>query len=217
MRLRNVKNAQNIVNDSNYTIVNPSQYKGKYSELFGNGNPIHLEIGMGKGNFIIDMAIKNPHINFIGIEKYSSIVCRAIMKLENLDLPNVKIICTDALGLEDIFDREIDTIYLNFSDPWPKNRHAKRRLTSDRFLPIYEKIFKDKCVIIQKTDNVLLFESSIISLTTYGYKIEDISLDLAKTEKENSLTEYEAKFMSQGVKINYLKATKENNYLSFLL
>lgn len=217
MRLRNVKNAENIVNSSKYTIVNPSMYKGKYNELFGNNNPIHIEIGMGKGNFIIDMAMKNPNINFIGIEKYSSIVCRAIEKLEKLELSNVRIICIDALALEDVFDAEIETIYLNFSDPWPKKRHAKRRLTSDRFLPIYEKIFKENCIIIQKTDNVQLFESSIISLTTYGYKIEDISLDLANTFKENSLTEYEAKFMSQGVKINYLKATKKNNYLSFLV
>lgn len=217
MRLRNVKNAENIVNESKYTIVNPSMYKGKYNELFGNNNPIHIEIGMGKGNFIIDMAMKNPNINFIGIEKYSSIVCRAIEKLEKLELSNVRVICIDALALEDIFNAEIETIYLNFSDPWPKKRHAKRRLTSDRFLPIYEKIFKENCIIIQKTDNVQLFESSIISLTTYGYKIEDISLDLANTDKENSLTEYEAKFMSQGVKINYLKATKKNNYLSFLV
>lgn len=215
MRLRNVKNAQDIVENSNYTIIKPSMYKGKYNELFGNDNPIHVEIGMGKGNFIVDMAIKNPNINFIGVEKYTSIACRAIEKLEKLKLPNVKIMCIDALDLGDIFDGEVDTIYLNFSDPWPKKRHAKRRLTSKIFLDIYEKIFKEQCVIIQKTDNIHLFESSIISLTAYGYAINDISLDLANTDKENSLTEYEAKFMGEGVKINYLKATKKNNYLSF--
>lgn len=210
MRLRNVKNAREIVESSSYVINEPTKYKGVYNELvFKNFNPIHLEIGMGKGNFIIDMAKKNPNINFIGIERYESVLCRAIEKLEMEQLDNVKIICIDALGLGDIFAGDIDTIYLNFSDPWPKKRHAKRRLTSHVFLPIYDNVFKDEKIIIQKTDNVGLFESSIVSLSTYGYVIEDISLDLASTDKENSLTEYEAKFMSQGIKINYLKARKK--------
>ena len=210
MRLRNVKNAMDIINNSPYMILNPMEYKGRYNkDVFHNDNPIHLEIGMGKGNFIIDKAIKNPNINFIGLEKYESVLCRALEKLENYNLSNVKIIREDAINLADIFDKEIETIYLNFSDPWPKKRHAKRRLTSYVFLPIYDKVFKDKKVIMQKTDNVALFESSIVSLSTYGYTIEEISLDLAKTDIENSLTEYESKFMSQGVKINYLKATKK--------
>lgn len=209
MRLRNVKNAKNIVGNSSYVIQIPQDYKGEYNtEIFKNNNPIHLEIGMGKGNFIIDMALKNPNINFIGLEKYDSIVCRALEKLEDKEISNLKIMCIDALALGDIFDKEIETIYLNFSDPWPKTRHAKRRLTSNVFLPIYDKIFKDECVIVQKTDNVGLFESSIISLTNYGYKIEDISLDLANTDKPNSLTEYEAKFMGMGIRINYLRAKK---------
>ncbi|MGN1337283.1 MAG: tRNA (guanosine(46)-N7)-methyltransferase TrmB [Candidatus Coprovivens sp.] len=210
MRLRNVKNAVEIVNNSKYVITNPADYKGEYnSKIFNNSNPIHLEIGMGKGNFIIDMAKRFPDINFIGLEMYESVVCRAIEKLENEELPNLRIICMDAHGLEDVFDKEISTIYLNFSDPWPKTRHAKRRLTSHVLLPIYDKIFKDECIIEQKTDNIGLFESSIVSLSTYGYVIEEISLDLASTDKENSLTEYEAKFMSQGVRINYLKARKK--------
>lgn len=209
MRLRNVKNAKEIVANSRYVIQNPKEFKGKYNEIFGNENPIHVEIGMGKGNFIIDMARKNPNINFIGVEKYDSIVCRAIEKVEMYELDNLKIMCIDALELNDVFDKEISTIYLNFSDPWPKKRHAKRRLTSHVFLPIYDKLFKDECVIIQKTDNVGLFESSIVSLSTYGYVITDISLDLANTEIENSYTEYEAKFMSLGVRINYLKAIKK--------
>ena len=209
MRLRNVKNAKEIVANSRYVIQNPKEFKGKYNEIFGNENPIHVEIGMGKGNFIIDMARKNPNINFIGVEKYDSIVCRAIEKVEMYELDNLKIMCIDALELSDVFDKEISTIYLNFSDPWPKKRHAKRRLTSHVFLPIYDKLFKDECVIIQKTDNVGLFESSIVSLSTYGYVITDISLDLANTEIENSYTEYEAKFMSLGVRINYLKAIKK--------
>ena len=210
MRLRNVKNAREIVDNSSFVVHNPEEYKGKYnSEIFKNNNPIHLEIGMGKGNFIIDKALKNPDINFIGVERYESVLCRALEKLEDKQLPNVKIICVDAINLGDIFDKEIDTIYLNFSDPWPKKRHAKRRLTSHVFLPVYDKVFRSEKIIIQKTDNVGLFESSLVSLSTYGYTIEEVSLDLASTGMENSLTEYEAKFMSQGIKINYLKATKK--------
>jgi tRNA (guanine-N7-)-methyltransferase len=210
MRLRNVKNAREIVDNSSFVVHNPEEYKGKYNkEVFNNENPIHLEIGMGKGNFIIDKAIKNPNINFIGVERYESVLCRALEKLEDKQLPNVKIICVDAINLGDIFDKEIDTIYLNFSDPWPKKRHAKRRLTSHVFLPVYDKIFKGDKTIIQKTDNVGLYESSLVSLSTYGYTILEMSLDLASTGMENSLTEYEAKFMSQGIKINYLKAFKK--------
>lgn len=210
MRLRNVKNAKEIVMNSRYVIAEPGKYKGQYNELvFHNFNPIHVEIGMGKGNFIIDMAKKNPDINFIGIEMYESVLCRAIEKLELENLDNVKIICMDAKEIDNVFLADIETIYLNFSDPWPKKRHAKRRLTSQVFLPLYDKIFSGIPTIIQKTDNVGLFESSIVSLSTYGYIIEDISLDLASTGKENSLTEYEAKFMAKGVKINYLKARKK--------
>lgn len=210
MRLRNVKNAKDIVDNSSYVIHEPFKYKGCYSEIFGNKNPIRLEIGMGKGNFIIDMAKKYPDINFIGVEKYESVVCRALEKLEVEKLSNIRILCIDAINLGDVFDKEIDTIYLNFSDPWPKKKHAKRRLTSHVFLPIYEMISKDKVVIIQKTDNVLLFESSIVSLSTYGYVILDISLDLHSSDRDNSMTEYEKKFSDEGVKINYLKAVKDN-------
>lgn len=209
MRLRNVKNAREIVDNSPFVVHEPKEFKGRYNEVFGNNNPIELEIGMGKGNFIIDKAMKNPNINFIGVERYESVLCRALEKLEDKQLPNVKIICIDAIELDEVFDKEISTIYLNFSDPWPKKRHAKRRLTSHVFLPIYDLIFKGEKVIVQKTDNVGLFESSIVSLSTYGYTLEDISLDLASTGMENSLTEYEAKFMGQGIRINYLKARKK--------
>jgi len=209
MRLRNVKNAKEIVENNKYVINEPSEYKGKYNELFANNNPIHLEIGMGKGNFIIDMALKHPDINFIGIERYESVLVRALEKLSDKEISNLRFICMDAIKVDEVFDHEISCIYLNFSDPWPKKRHAKRRLTSDVFLPIYDKVFKGDALIVQKTDNVGLFESSIVSLSNYGYVIEDISLDLASTDKENSLTEYEAKFMSQGIKINYLVARKK--------
>ena len=209
MRLRNVPNAREIVYSNDYVIKEPQLYKGKYKEIFNNDNPIHIEIGMGKGNFIIDMALKNPNINFIGIERYESVLIRALEKLEDKEISNLKFMCMDAINLGEVFNKEIDCIYLNFSDPWPKKRHAKRRLTSQVFLPIYDKLFKSDCLIIQKTDNVGLFESSIVSLSSYGYVIEDISLDLANKEIDNSLTEYEAKFMSQGIKINYLKARKK--------
>ena len=209
MRLRNVKNAKKIVGNSKYVIDNPKEYKGNYKEVFNNNNPICLEIGMGKGDFIINMALKYPDINFIGLEKYQSIVVRAIEKLEKLELNNLKLICIDALELGDIFFKEIDTLYLNFSDPWPKKRHAKRRLTSDTFLPIYDNVFKGVKRIVQKTDNVGLFEYSIVSLSKYGYKIMDVSLDLHATDKDNVMTEYEKKFSSQGVRINYLEAQKK--------
>ena len=209
MRIRNIKNADELIYESPYLIKNPYLYIGEYkTKVFKNNNPIHLEIGMGKGNFIIDMAKNNPDINFIGVEKYSSITLRALRKLKDINLPNLKIINIDALELSKIFKKEISTIYLNFSDPWPKKRHHKRRLTSEIFLRIYDDICLEN-IIIQKTDNIDLFESSIVSLSTYGYKIVDISLDLWCTEKVTSETEYENKFRKQGIKINYLKAIKK--------
>lgn len=210
MRLRNVKNADNIVKDSEYVINEPNKYKGHYNKVFNNNNPIYLEIGMGKGDFLIDKARKNPNINFIGVEKYTSIMVRTIEKLEKEELNNIKLICIDAKELVDVFDKEIDLIYLNFSDPWPKKRHAKRRLTSNIFLKIYDKLFRKGCVIEQKTDNVLLFEYSLIQYSQYGYKIEDISLDLhSRSDIDNSMTEYEKKFSSQGIKTNYVKVVKK--------
>ena len=209
MRLRNVKNAKEILDNCSFLIKNPSDNKGNFKKIFGNDNPIYLEIGMGKGEFLLKMALKNPNINFIGVEKMTSILARAIQKISPYNLNNLKVIREDALCLNGVFDHEIDTLFLNFSDPWPKARHAHRRLTSHVFLKVYETMFSDKKIIIQKTDNVGLFESSIVSLSTYGYKIEDISLDLHKTEKENIMSEYEEKFSSMGVKINYLVATKE--------
>ena len=208
MRLRNVKNADLIVNKSNYVIKNPENYIKKYNMLFENDNPINVEIGMGKGDFIIKMAQKFPNINFIGIEKYESVLVRAVEKLELLDLKNIKLIRMDAINIDKVFYKEIDTIYLNFSDPWPKKRHAKRRLTSDSFLKLYDKVFKNKNHIIQKTDNIGLFAYSIESLSIYGYKFKKVSLDLENEDIDNVLTEYENKFMSKNIKINYLEAYK---------
>ena len=209
MRIRNLANASEIVSNSKYLIENPEVYRDKWQSVFKNSNPICLEVGTGKGNFIIDMAIKNPCVNFVGLEKYTSVIARALQKCEDLKLDNLVFINGDALNLDKWFNKEIDTIYLNFSDPWPKKRHAKRRLTSEIFLSLYDKIFKDTCTIVQKTDNSILFESSIISLSNYGYKIEDISLDLWSTDKIYSETEYEHKFRLQGDKIYYLRAVKK--------
>lgn len=209
MRLRNVKNAKEIVNNSEYIILEPNKHIGKYKEIFKNNNPIRIEIGMGKGDFIIGMAEKYPNINFIGIEKYESVMVRAIEKLENKNIKNLRLIRMDAITIDKVFNKEIDTIYLNFSDPWPKTRHSKRRLTSDIFLKLYDKIFISTPHIIQKTDNILLFASSIESLSKNGYTLEKVSLDLKNTDIENVLTEYETKFMNMGVKINYLDAYKK--------
>lgn len=208
MRLRNVKNAVEIVSNSEYFINNPKDFIGKYKTIFNNNNPIHIEIGMGKGDFIIGMAEKYPDINFIGIEKYESVMVRAVEKLNNKKLDNLKLIRIDALNIDEIFDKEINTIYLNFSDPWPKKRHAKRRLTSEVFLKLYDKVFIDTPHIIQKTDNIGLFAYSLSSLSKYGYTLEYVSLDLKNEEIENVITEYENKFMNKGVNINYLNAKK---------
>lgn len=212
MRIRKIKNALEIVNNSSYVLnfAEAKNSKEKFADqVFGNEKPLHVEIGMGKGDFIIAMAKKYPDVNFVGIEMYESVVCRALKKLESEHLDNVKIICIDAIALGEIFANEIDTIYLNFSDPWPKKRHAKRRLTAETYLKIYDNLLKDNGLIIQKTDSVLLFESSIISLSQHGYVIDDISLDLHNSERDNVMTEYERKFSSQGIKINYLKAHKK--------
>lgn len=201
MRLRNVRGASEIIEKSFYVIKNPEEYKGNFKSLFNNNNPLHIEIGMGKGDFIIGMARKYPNINFIGIEKFDSVIVRAIEKLQE-DIPNLKLIRMDATDIENVFCKEVDTIYLNFSDPWPKNRHEDRRLTSTLFLKRYDNLFKGDKNIIMKTDNRKLFEFSIISLTNYNYKIEEISLDLYNDDvKDNVSTEYEKKFHEKGFPI----------------
>ena len=209
MRLRNNKNAKGILEESKYVIKEPESNKGKWNKVFGNDNPIRIEIGCGKGNFIIENALTYPDINFIGIEMYDTVLMYAVNKIEQ-DIPNLRFIRMDARLIEDIFDKEIDIIYLNFSDPWPKARNAKRRLTHERFLTRYDSIFKGEKTIFMKTDNVGLFEFSIESLSCYGYKLKNISLDLVNSNYEgNIMTEYEKKFTDKGIKINRLEAYKE--------
>ena len=208
MRLRNVKNKEEILNSSDKLIKNPSDYKGSWNKIFDNDNPIYIEIGMGKGDFIIQNALKYPNINFIGIEKFDSVIARAIPKVPE-ELNNLFLIRMDARDIENVFNKEIDRIYLNFSDPWPKKRHWDRRLTSNRFLKRYDSIFKKDCDIIQKTDNVDLFQYSVVSLSQYGYKIDQLLLDLhSNNDIDNITTEYEQRFASKGIKILYLRATK---------
>ena len=209
MRLKNIKGASEKILKGKYFINNPSEYKGKWNKLFNNSNPIYIEIGMGKGKFIIKNAIENPNINYIGIEMYDSVILRAVEKTNDLELNNLYLIRMDARLINDIFNKEIDLIYLNFSDPWPKERHAKRRLTSPIFLERYDSIFKNSKHIIMKTDNKDLFNYSVESLKEYGYNINDISYDLHKDKNNIITTEYEDKFTNMGIKINYLDAIKE--------
>ena len=198
MRLRHIKGADEDIKKSKYYIDDPESYKGSFNKLFNNKKPIHLEIGMGKGNFIIEMAKRNPDINFIGLEKFDSVLVKAVEKLNDIELDNLKLIWYDAATIDKVFDHEIDTLYLNFSDPWPKKRHAKRRLTHESFLEKYDNIFKKGNNIIMKTDNRKLFEYSVKSFTDYGYKIDDISLDLHSDEVDIVETEYEKKFTKKG-------------------
>lgn len=208
MRLRNVKNKETILNNCDLLIKNSKNYKGKWNEIFDNNNPIYIEIGMGKGDFIIENALSNPNINFIGIEKYDSVLVRAVEKLP-VDIHNLRFIRLDAKEIDDVFDKEVDRIYLNFSDPWPKDRHAKRRLTSDDFLHKYDLIFKNNPEIHQKTDNRNLFEFSLVTLTNNGYKLHDVSLDLHNSGRSNIvMSEYEKKFVANNNTIYYLVAKK---------
>lgn len=208
MRLRNVKGAKDKILLSNYNIDNPFDNINNWNKVFNNNNPICIEIGMGKGKFIVENAIKNPNINYIGIEKFDSVLVRAIEKVEELNISNLKFIRMDAFRIDEVFNKEIDKIYLNFSDPWPKERHAKRRLTSPVFLEKYDKIFKNDNIIEMKTDNIDLFNYSVDSLKEYGYNIEYLINDLHKECVNNIMTEYEEKFSNLNIKINKLIARK---------
>lgn len=205
MRIRNLKNKEAILDNCAFLIKNPEKHCGKWQGVFGNSHPIHIEIGMGKGLFITEMAKQNPQINFIGIEKYDSIIARAIEKVTE-DIPNLRYLRMDAINIDQVFNQEIEVIYLNFSDPWPKKKQAKRRLASKSFLEKYDQIFKNVKQIKLKTDNDLLFASSLVSLSDYGYKFIEVSLDLHNSDIFNIMTEYELKFASQGAKIKYLVA-----------
>ena len=202
MRLRNITGSRETIGESVYVVHEPEEMKGKWKVLFGNENPIHIEIGMGKGQFIHTLAGLNPDINYVGIEKYSSVLLRAVQKMEQEELPNLKFIRMDAEDIEKVFDRhEVDKIYLNFSDPWPKDRHAKRRLPSKEFLGRYNTILKPEGNLEFKTDNRPLFDFAVEQLPEAGWIADVVTYDLHSDETlmiGNIMTEYEQKFSSMG-------------------
>lgn len=207
MRLRNIPGAGGAVKKSKYVIQEPKQYKGRYTEVFGTSNPIRIEIGMGKGQFIIEMAKRNPNVSFIGIELYESVLFRALQKMERLENEgeapqNLRFMCINARELSDVFGpEEIDRIYLNFSDPWPKERHAKRRLPGRDFLRIYDTFLKKDGFLEFKTDNENLFEFALSELPEAKWAPKKIIYDMYKGPRKpegNVMTEYEEKFASAG-------------------
>lgn len=214
VRLRNVKGSREAIAESEFTINNFKDYAGKWADVFGNDKPIRIEIGMGKGKFITELAENNPDINYIGIEKYSSVLIRAIEKRRELPIDNLYFIRMDAVQIDEAFSKgEVDRIYLNFSDPWPKDRHAKRRLTSKQFFERYDKILKPDGVIEFKTDNRELFEFSLEEIPQTNFKISDYTFDLHKNKEAgiysgNVMTEYEEKFVSLGNSICKLVASR---------
>lgn len=211
MRLRNIPGAEEAILNSEYCIKNPEEQKGHWQDCFDKVQPLHIEIGMGKGRFIMDMAALHPDINYIGIERYSSVLLRALQKMELNPLPNIKFICMDAADIAEVFAKdEVDRIYLNFSDPWPKDRHAKRRLTSHEFLARYEKILKKDGTLEFKTDNKDLFDFSLEEMkNAEGWELTAFTYDLHHDvilSEGNVMTEYEEKFSSIGNPICKMEA-----------
>ena len=213
MRLRNIPGAGEVIDNSPYCIKEPVELKGKWHEFLGNDRPVHIEIGMGKGRFIMDLARLNPDINYIGIERYTSVLLRAVQKMQEDELPNVHFLCIDAATLPDIFDKnEVDRIYLNFSDPWPKDRHARRRLTSTQFLERYDQFLAADGRIEFKTDNQDLFSFSLDEIDNSDiWHLDAFTWDLhndAAMNRGNIMTEYEEKFSSMGNPICKLIASR---------
>lgn len=204
MRLRRKPEAEAFLNSHpEYVIPKDHQQAGQFHMLFENKQPLRIEIGMGKGDFIIEMAKRNPEINFIGIEKYDSVLYAALKKLllQPQRIPNLRIMQADAIDLKEIFcPQEVDRIYLNFSDPWPKKKHYKRRLTYRDFLSVYQHILIPNGYLELKTDNRILFEFSLVSMNQYPMHFESVCLDLHHSEfaEENIMTEYERKFSPNG-------------------
>ena len=212
MRLRNVPGSREAIADNDMAINEPTELKGKWKEEFGNDNPIRIEIGMGKGKFITTLAMENPDINYIGIEKYSSVLIRAIERCEEIEVPNLRFIRMEAEYICDVFEKgEVDRIYLNFSDPWPKDRHAKRRLTSKQFFERYDVILKKDGIVEFKTDNDLLFQFSLEQVPEAGWELIEQTCDLHNDERlmqGNVMTEYESKFSQMGNPIHKLIAKR---------
>ncbi|MBR3103980.1 MAG: tRNA (guanosine(46)-N7)-methyltransferase TrmB [Lachnospiraceae bacterium] len=202
MRLRNITGSREVIAENEFVIHDPEKRRGQWKSVFGNDRPIRLEIGMGKGRFLMTLAVQHPEINYLGIEKYSSVLLRALQKMEEDPLPNLRFIRMDAEYITDVFaEEEIDRIYLNFSDPWPKDRHAKRRLPSRQFLERYDQILQKDGIIEFKTDNRGLFDFAVEEIAETKWKIDAVTYDLHHDEKMmegNVMTEYEERFSSQG-------------------
>lgn len=213
MRLRNVKGSREIIGASPFVIQNGKELKGNWKkEIFGNHNPLYIEIGMGKGKFIIENAVAHPAINYLGIEKYSSVLVRALEKLQGQDISNVFFLRMDAEEITEYFaPGEVDQIYLNFSDPWPKERHARRRLTSREYFHRYDQILKPEGRVIFKTDNRELFDFSLEQVREAGWKLQDCTFDLHHSHyaEGNIMTEYETKFAAEGKPICRLTAYRD--------
>ena len=210
MEYKKFKDADKIINRSDYMVAKPEENKNKWSQVFGNNNPIHLELGMGRGDFIINMAASNPRVNLIGLEISEDQLVKAVQKLNNKQLPNLKLICADARSIDTFFGREINTIYLTFSEPWPKAHDEKKRFTHESYLRLYDKIFKKDKHIIMKTDNKGLFQYSLQSLSQYWYVFDRVSLDLHNDEnpiKNNIMTDWEKKCVQDRKPIYYVDAS----------
>ena len=216
MRLRNIPGADDVIRKHPVAIKNETEQKGNWNRVFGNENPVHIEIGMGKGQFLLNLAKQNPDINYIGIERYSSVLLRALEKYdteEYCELKNIRFICMDAFTLPDVFAHgEVAKIYLNFSDPWPKARHAGRRLTSTRFFGQYDKVLAEDGTVEFKTDNRVLFEFSLEQVEETAFRVVAHTFDLHHDEKMNAgniMTEYEQKFSAMGNPIHKLIAARK--------
>ena len=212
MRLRKIKGADEAVAASPYEIQHSEQAPLPWKSLFKNEHPLHIEIGMGKGRFLMELAKANPQINYIGIERYTSVLIKAIHKMEADPLPNLYFLCMDAAGLEQYFaPGDVERIYLNFSDPWPKDRHARRRLTSAVYLKHYDAVLSPEGQLEFKTDNEALFDFSLESIKASGWKLLGCSRDLRRDpdmNQGNIMTEYEEKFSAQGNPIYKLIAAR---------
>ena len=215
MRLRNIPGADDVIANSPYVVHEPERQRGCWGEVFGNGRPIHIEVGMGKGRFLTEMAVGNPDINYVGIERYTSVLLRALQRREqlSLELPNLRYLCVDAALLPEIFAAgEVGRIYLNFSDPWPKERHARRRLPSAEFLERYEKILVPGGKVEFKTDNQALFDFALEQRERAGWRLEACTRNLhadPQMNEGNVMTEYEEKFSALGNPIYKMIISRE--------
>lgn len=210
MRMRKKKNLDTrLENCAAVIAAEPETLKGRWRERFGNDNPLYLEIGCGKGRFILESARRNPEINYLAIEREEGALITATERAMELKLPNLLFLDFDASHLTDIFaDGEIDRIYLNFSDPWPPNRQRKRRLTHSQFLELYDCVLAKYGQLHFKTDNQRLFEFSLEEICGFGWLIQNISLDLHNSGLDNIMTEYEEKFSQKGFRIYRLEASR---------